>query len=187
MLFAGDEFAATSPFLYFADHEPELARLVREGRARFLTQFASLADPAAQAALHDPADVAAFKRCRLSQAERNRHAAAVRLHRDLIAMRKEGMGLNEKERARAEALTDEAFLVRAGDLLLIVNLGGDLELTPRLSPLLRASRGRCWTFRWSSDDVAYDGPGIPEPARAGRLSPGHSAVLLVGSRPGTGS
>ena len=33
MLFQGQEFAASSPFLYFADHKPELARLVaRAGR-----------------------------------------------------------------------------------------------------------------------------------------------------------
>ena len=32
MLFQGQEFAASSPFLYFADHNPELAKLVAQGR-----------------------------------------------------------------------------------------------------------------------------------------------------------
>jgi signal transduction histidine kinase len=43
MLFQGQEFAASAPFLYFADHEPELAELVRSGRRKFLAQFPSLA------------------------------------------------------------------------------------------------------------------------------------------------
>src|SRR5690606_38790927 len=39
MLFQGQEYAASSPFFYFADHNPELARLVAKGRAEFLAQF----------------------------------------------------------------------------------------------------------------------------------------------------
>src|SRR5207249_1560003 len=45
MLFQGQEFAASAPFFYFADHKSELAELVRDGRADFLTQFPSLAEP----------------------------------------------------------------------------------------------------------------------------------------------
>ncbi|MBE2283865.1 MAG: malto-oligosyltrehalose trehalohydrolase [Prosthecobacter sp.] len=41
MLFQGQEFASSSPFLYFADHNPELAALVAQGRAKFLEQFPS--------------------------------------------------------------------------------------------------------------------------------------------------
>src|SRR5206468_3437158 len=46
MLFMGQEFAADSPFLYFADHQPDLAKLVDAGRYEFLAQFPSIADPA---------------------------------------------------------------------------------------------------------------------------------------------
>ncbi|HXE53055.1 MAG TPA: malto-oligosyltrehalose trehalohydrolase, partial [Tepidisphaeraceae bacterium] len=35
MLFQGQEFGASSPFVYFADHHPELAKLVRKGRGEF--------------------------------------------------------------------------------------------------------------------------------------------------------
>ena len=54
LLFMGQEFAASSPFLFFADHEPALAALVRRGRAAYLAQFESVADPAMQALLDDP-------------------------------------------------------------------------------------------------------------------------------------
>jgi len=43
MLFQGQEFAASTPFLYFADHNPELAKLVAAGRQQFLEQFPSIA------------------------------------------------------------------------------------------------------------------------------------------------
>ena len=49
-------WAASSPFLFFADHNPDLAKLVRKGRAEFLTQFPSVALGEVQATLHDPSD-----------------------------------------------------------------------------------------------------------------------------------
>ena len=43
LLFQGQEFGASAPFLFFADHRPELTLPVQEGRAEFLSQFPSLA------------------------------------------------------------------------------------------------------------------------------------------------
>jgi len=42
MLFQGQEFGATTPFLYFCDHKSEISKKVREGRSKFLAQFPSL-------------------------------------------------------------------------------------------------------------------------------------------------
>ena len=90
MLFQGQEFAASSPFLYFADHPAELAKLVRKGRAEFLTQFPQ---PAAlrgrRPPLADPADPQTFERCKLDFSERQSHAAVYALHRDLLRLRRE--------------------------------------------------------------------------------------------------
>ena len=55
MLWQGQEFAASSPFFYFADHQPELAQLVYQGRVEFLSQFQGIATPEMQAYLPDPA------------------------------------------------------------------------------------------------------------------------------------
>src|SRR5262249_54006392 len=43
MLFQGQEFNSSAPFVFFADHGEELARVVRRGRARFLSQFPGIA------------------------------------------------------------------------------------------------------------------------------------------------
>jgi maltooligosyltrehalose trehalohydrolase len=60
MLFMGEEFAASTPFLYFCDFHGELGRAVSEGRRSEFGQFAAFADPAARAAILDPNDAATF-------------------------------------------------------------------------------------------------------------------------------
>ena len=84
MLLQGQEFAASTPFLFFAHHKPELAGAVRKGRAEFLAQFPSIATPAIQARLADPGARETFERCKLDFSERERHAAEYALHRDLL-------------------------------------------------------------------------------------------------------
>ncbi len=81
MLFQGQEFAASAPFHYFADHNPELARLVRTGRHDFLKQFKTLALPDTQALLANPEDPGTFEASRLDWGELETHADAYALHR----------------------------------------------------------------------------------------------------------
>ena len=72
LLFQGQEFGSTKPFLFFADHAGQLGKDVRKGRAKFLAQFPSMADDAAQALLCDPADPDVFTRSTLDHSERDR-------------------------------------------------------------------------------------------------------------------
>src|SRR5690348_8118537 len=89
MLFQGQEFAASTPFLYFADHNPELAKLVRHGRTEFLGQFAHIATPETTNRLDDPSSESTFLRCKLdwSECHRDEHAATLALVGDLIRLR----------------------------------------------------------------------------------------------------
>ncbi|HSJ82091.1 MAG TPA: malto-oligosyltrehalose trehalohydrolase [Thiobacillus sp.] len=54
MLFMGEEFGATTPFLFFCDFGSELREAVSEGRRREFRKFARFADAATQAAIPDP-------------------------------------------------------------------------------------------------------------------------------------
>ena len=54
-----------------------------------------------------------------------------------------------------DSLEDET----AGDRLLIVNLGADVELSPAPEPLLAPPSGTAWKLVWSSDDPCYGGEG----------------------------
>jgi len=65
MLFMGEEFAASTPFLYFCDFGPELARKVADGRRAEFGLFKAFASEAARAAIADPNDAASFAASRL--------------------------------------------------------------------------------------------------------------------------
>ena len=92
LLFQGQEFAASTPFLFFADHDPELARLVREGRWQFLRRFASLAGPEHEVPPADLCGPEAFARSKLDLDQRRRHAEAYALASRLVALAARGRG-----------------------------------------------------------------------------------------------
>ncbi len=187
MLFQGQEFAASSPFLYFADHTPELARLVHQGRGEFLQQFPSIATPEMKECLAPPGDRATFERCRLDFSERERHAAAYALHRDLIALRREDAAFRAQRAGGVDGavLGPEAFVLRffgersEEERLLVVNLGRDLPLATVAEPLLAPPQGHRWEVRWTSEHPRYGGCGLPALAvdESWRLA-GHAAVVL---------
>ena len=91
MLFMGEEWAASTPFLYFCDHHDELGRAVTEGRRAEFGAFARFADPTVREAIPDPNALATFTRSRLdrSEASREPHAAWLALYRMLLARRRE--------------------------------------------------------------------------------------------------
>ena len=76
LLFQGQEFAASSPFLYFGDLAPKIAELTYQGRKDSFKQFASLATPEMQARVQRPNDPQTFTACRLDHSERDTHAEA---------------------------------------------------------------------------------------------------------------
>jgi maltooligosyltrehalose trehalohydrolase len=187
MLFQGQEFAASAPFLFFADHHDGLAPLVSAGRRKFLSQFASLGDPEMQPRIVDPGHRRTFERCRLDWAERERHGEVLALHRDLIALRHDDPVLGHRPPGGLDGavLSGEAFVLRflggAGDdRLLLVNLGRDLDLRPVPEPLLAPPEGASWRPLWSSEHPDYGGAGTPPPeGDLGWHLPGHSALAMT--------
>jgi maltooligosyltrehalose trehalohydrolase len=185
MLFQGQEFAASTPFLYFADHQGKLAQAVRDGRRQFLVQFPSLASSEMQERLADPVSEDDFRRCVLDLGERGRHASAYALHRDLLALRRSDPVLGKRPaRVDGAVVAEPAWLLRyfaePSDRLLLVNLGPDLTLTRLPEPLLAPPTDRAWQVLWSSESPSYDGGGVPALYRDGTLHlPGESAMVLV--------
>ena len=187
MLFQGQEFAASSPFLYFADHKPELAAAVRKGRAEFVSQFPSIATPEVQQLLSDPHDRDTFERCKLDLSEREKHAKAHDLHRDLLRLRREDPVFSSQRLGGVDGavLGSEAFVLRyfgddGDDRLLVVNLGRDCVLHPAPEPLLAPPDGRRWEMLWSSEHPRYGGCGTaPLETGEGWRLPGHTAVVIA--------
>jgi maltooligosyltrehalose trehalohydrolase len=186
MLFQGQEFAASAPFLYFADHPGELGRLVAQGRREFLAQFPSVASPEMQAQLDDPTAIETFRRCILDHGERERHAQAYALHRDLLALRRQDpvFGMADR-RVDGAILGEDAWVLRyfgdnGRDRLLFVNLGRDLVLDTIGDPLIAPVEGAAWRLVWSSEARRYGGGGVPDPLADGVWHvPGHAAIVLA--------
>lgn len=90
LLFMGEEWGATSPFLFFCDFEGPLADAVREGRRSEFKKFKAFADPAVRASIPDPLDPATFAASRLDWAEASEagHAERRRLVQALLAIRR---------------------------------------------------------------------------------------------------
>ena len=194
LLFMGQEFAASSPFLYFADLEAELARGAWAGRRDFLRQFPSLALPEVLDAVPDPADRSTFERSRLDLAERMEpaHAAWLRLHSDLLRLRRSDPAFLPDEPGLVDGavLNDRAFVLRffesrrdparLGERLLVVNLGGRWQGRPLAEPLLAPPLGTRWQAILSTDDVRYGGRGSAEPETpTGWVLPAEAAVVLA--------
>jgi maltooligosyltrehalose trehalohydrolase len=190
MLFQGQEFGASTPFLYFADHNPELAAAVQKGRAEFLAQFQSMASPEMQAQLPKPHDIRTFERCRLKWEEWESHVGHRRLHTDLIALRRNERAFSQQLPGAVEGavLEHEAFVLRfatpePSDVrLLIVNLGRDIVAASFAEPLVAPPAGHRWRVAWSSDAPSYGGCGVPAVLRAGWRIPGHTALVLNAER-----
>ena len=186
MLFMGQEFAASQPFAFFADHRPELAAKVHAGRRDFLKQFATYATPSAQEKVPDPAMESTFIASKIDLAEREEHLSIYALHRDLLRLRREDpvIAAQAREMIDGAVLSPNAFVLRwfgglLGERLLVVNLGAELELHPAPEPLLAPPLASSWEMIWSSDEPLYDGPGALSPcSESGWLLPGESAVLL---------
>jgi maltooligosyltrehalose trehalohydrolase len=186
MLFQGQEFAASSPFLFFADHTEQLRPLVHEGRIQFLAQFRNLAQPETRACFADPGDRATFERCKLDFSERRKHAEMYRLHKDLLRLRREEAVFRAQRPGGVDGavLGEDALVLRyfgegGDDRLLFVNLGRDLDVNPAPEPLLAPPQGRVWDVLWSSEAPEYGGCGTAplDTADNWRL-PGNAAVAM---------
>jgi maltooligosyltrehalose trehalohydrolase len=169
MLFQGEELGASAPFLYFADHDkPALSALVRKGRADFLTQFPALANEPARATLSDPGARETFLRCKLDSRKEPK-PQFLALYRDLLRLRREDPAFAQQrgDLVHGTVLGPRAFALRflaeeggQADRLVLVNLGGTLQLGSIADPLVAPPMGDHWRTIWSSQDVAYGGDGV---------------------------
>jgi malto-oligosyltrehalose trehalohydrolase len=135
LLFMGQEWAASTPFLFFSDFGEELGRAVTEGRRREFAAWPAFSDPATRARIPDPQDPRTLRASALRWEERAEppHAALLAFHRELLALRAAVIVPRLASGAHGEdheLLAETALRVRwrFGDgarLTLIANLGGE--------------------------------------------------------------
>jgi maltooligosyltrehalose trehalohydrolase len=186
MLFQGQEFGASSPFVYFTDMSGDLREAIRVGRFKFLTQFPSMASEEIQKQLPDPSDPEMFARCKLDFSEREKNRQLYDLHCDLMKLRREDARFREQKIRGVDGavLAPASFVLRyfddgGDDRLLLVNLGERLPLAPAPEPLLAPPFGYRWETLWTSDSPHYGGPGAVQVTSDEHwLLPAEAAVAL---------
>jgi maltooligosyltrehalose trehalohydrolase len=188
LLFQGEEFGASTPFLFFTEVGDEAMRKqIRQGRAEFLAQFPSLASEETQKNLTAPDNPDAFARCKLDFSEREKNRELYDLHVDLLKLRRGDSRLREQILGGIDGavLGPASFVLRYfskqhdDDRLLLVNLGKRQILDPAPEPLLAPPLGLEWETLWSSESPRYSGPGTVTVATQDRWTvPAEAAVVL---------
>jgi maltooligosyltrehalose trehalohydrolase len=170
LLWMGQEWAATTPFLYFTDLPEELGRQVTEGRRKEFSHFSAFRDPATREKIPDPQARDTFERSKLDWAERESGPGAgmLSLYRALLRLRRAEPALRDgsREHFRVEALGDGALALRrdssgATPILAVVGLtagsGTEVELAAR--EIGRARGGASWEVVLATEDARYGGAG----------------------------
>jgi maltooligosyltrehalose trehalohydrolase len=165
MLFQGEEFGASAPFLYFTDYDdPELGRMISEGRKREFVAFGWAPDQ-----IPDPQDEQTFLQSKLNWAELTEqpHRSLLQWHKDLISLRRNQSRLTDGNLNAVDVRFDEQaqwLLLERGNLRVACNLGHEpvaLEVGDGSRILLA-----------SDDTIALSGTNI-------KLGPDSVAVLSV--------
>jgi maltooligosyltrehalose trehalohydrolase len=168
MLFQGEEYGSSRPFLFFADHSGALGDQVRKGRFEFLAQFPSMRSEESRRALADPTSRETFERCKLDPEERVRNSHVTSLYRDLLALRRTDAAFAPHRGARVHGavLGPEAFVLRfsseTSERLLVVNLGRELAFRSIPEPLIAPPRGEHWEVLLATEHTRYGGDGAGE-------------------------
>jgi maltooligosyltrehalose trehalohydrolase len=125
MLFMGEEFAASSPFLYFADHEDEeMRRLVAEGRKHDFALFGFDGD------VPNPEDTTTFEDSKLkwNEIHEGKHAEMLAWVKALIKLRRCTVALNDGSMHKLLVSSDDVhrtLVMQREEARIAVNLGAE--------------------------------------------------------------
>jgi len=189
LLFQGQEFASTSNFYYFCDHEQKLAKLINEGRKNFMCQFASITNSKVSHRIPLPNEESTFHLSKLDWDDKERHSEILQMQKDLIQLRKNDKVFSNLHEAyiQVSALTEHFFLlryrVRGEERLLLFNLGADYQINPFSDPLLAPPVDHIWEIHWSSEFPEYGGSGFRPLSVEPWIITGNCAYLLYPKQP----
>jgi maltooligosyltrehalose trehalohydrolase len=164
LLFMGQEWAASSPFLFFTDHEEALGTSIAEGRAR---EFRHIFEHACKQGAEIPAPQAetTFLKSKLKweEIERPFHAGTLRLYRELLKMRKTHDAFRPVSRAQfqvaliAPEIVSVRFRGRATEWLLLCDLHGGHECSLDGDARVAAPWPVRWRLALSSNEARFAG------------------------------
>ena len=178
MLWQGQEWAASTPFLFFTDHNAELGRLITEGRRREFERFAAFAGEQ----VPDPQAESTFLESKLNWAEREQppHDGILQLYHDLLHLRRRAPALQTRSRDSfdVEAIGEDGLMItQRGDdqtLLFVINLRGKHNYTLPVPH---------WNVVLSSEEARYGGANSTQLLQNAASFEGPGALALQAVQP----
>ncbi len=178
LMLMGQEWAASTPFLYFTDHNPELGKKITEGRRGEFRSFRAFRDPATRTGIPDPQAAETFIGSKLDWEEPKggRYAEVLRLYREFLRLRRESPVLRDRSRENFEVLPPHKGVLRlrfgkgqAEQWLILADLTGSHNMPP-------LEQERSWELVLSSNETRFggeEGPAFAQPeVRVLRLTTG---------------
>ena len=164
LIFQGQEWAASTPFLYFTDHNAELGRLVTEGRRKEFKGFAAFSDEEAVKRIPDPQAESTFHASKLRWEEMGEgiHAQTRALYRDALRLRREEAAVRQRHNRadwQAVDLGGEAAAIMytdpaTGEVCMVV-----FNLTGTSTGPMGIAEGPAFELIFSSNDERFGGSG----------------------------
>lgn len=190
LLFMGQEFASSTPFLFFTDHDADLGPRITAGRRAEFQDFRAFADDSMRQTIPDPQAESTFLASKLDLRERRRNRPVYDLYRALLALRRNDPVLSATGRAamRAVPIGARAIAVHrwhSGEhRLLIANFGSALTLPAAEIAQRLAGPAEGWRVLFSTSRRRYGGS-CARPRVRGRKQlrvieiPARTAVILT--------
>lgn len=171
LLFMGQEWAASSPFLYFTDHHDELGRLVTEGRRKEFKDFVeALPDHRSLEEIPDPQEEITFLRSKLQWDELSLHPhkQILQLYRKLLKLRLTTPALRKRSREsfRVKVLGSGVIGIHFKEtahsgILALVDLKGGNSWDLTENSFANLPSDCSWQSFFSTNEQRFGGSGSP--------------------------
>jgi maltooligosyltrehalose trehalohydrolase len=167
MLFMGQEWAASTPFIFFTDHNAELGKLITEGRREEFKDFASFGSEAAREKIPDPQSAKSFADSKLiwEEVDEGRKGLTLALYKECLALRRADAAFrpDTRETWYAETLASGVGALRlkgkTQDWLMLFDMlgghGGGIA-----DEWICRPRGNAWIHVLSTAERRFGGDGV---------------------------
>jgi len=167
LLFMGQEWAASTPFLFFTDHNADLGRLVSKGRREEFKDFAAFESAEARARIPDPQALKTFTDSKLVWDELGdeKKSQTLELYRRCLELRRSEAAFRPESREtwRAQALEMGAGALRLqggpSDWLVLFDLVGGHKGSLGDEWICKPRSPEGWTAALSTNDKQFGGTG----------------------------
>lgn len=167
LLFMGQEWAASAPFLFFTDHTEELGKLVTEGRREEFKDFEAFRNPETRARIPDPQSMETFQSSKLDWGELDKQSKlqTLELYRACLALRNSEPAFRPTSRDAWEVkeVGDGIGALRlkggSADWLVLFDLTGGHEASLKDEPICSPSSRGTWTVVLSTNEQRFGGNG----------------------------